>query len=327
MWRLTIYKTCNVSWLKLVQFLKLGPKRSKLKKLHPKVASSEFRLGPKISPIICCNSLSMCILVCSYLCLMGGVPHNTQHNLQPQFNPPTYSSPPPPRHRNDYNRHWCIQQQHVQGQGQPCPQLCVDCPGHLEPKVLHSWGSVNGGAALPQVLWNKCEGCEDPLGSPRQGQLTPQEEPPKASALGTLFFEGVPQTEPGVLSCWRICWRRGPKDPLQMGLVVHQCHSQSGWRHGKFTQNVRMVQIVVFYVMTPCDSADFPMLASVRKCKKMWSKKLPFFFHTCPHTPAAATPSTADQLQQSKKGGCPQQLSYDRLWVGLTSVSPQRGWQ
>jgi hypothetical protein len=33
-----------------------------------------------------------------------------------------------------------------------------------------------------------------------------------------------------------------------------------------------MVQIVTFFVMRPCDSADFSMIASIRKHKKMQSE-------------------------------------------------------
>jgi hypothetical protein len=44
-----------------------------------------------------------------------------------------------------------------------------------------------------------------------------------------------------------------------------------------------------------------PVLASIRKHKENVVKKVPFFFHTCPHTSTASAPSTADPLQQSKK--------------------------
>jgi hypothetical protein len=50
------------------------------------------------------------------------------------------------------------------------------------------------------VLWNKCAHPGDPLGSTQEDLPPPQEESPKASSLGALFFEGVPQVEPGVLA-------------------------------------------------------------------------------------------------------------------------------
>jgi hypothetical protein len=64
-WRLTIYKSCNLSCLNLVQFSKLGPKRSKLKKMHPKVPSSEFGLGPKLAPIISFTNVTQYSTNCS----------------------------------------------------------------------------------------------------------------------------------------------------------------------------------------------------------------------------------------------------------------------
>ncbi len=41
---MTSYKSCNFSWLNSVQFLKNALKSSKLKKMHPKVATSKNTL-------------------------------------------------------------------------------------------------------------------------------------------------------------------------------------------------------------------------------------------------------------------------------------------
>jgi hypothetical protein len=50
---------------------------------------------------------------------------------------------------------------------------------------------------------------------------------PGASALGTLFYEGVPQAGPGFLGHWRVCQRRQPEDPPQMGLGICQGNCQA----------------------------------------------------------------------------------------------------
>ena len=50
----------------------------------------------------------------------------------------------------------------------------------------------------------------------------------KASGLGTLFFEGVPQGEHGVFGRRRVCRHCRPKDPPQMGLGV--CRRHCGMR-------------------------------------------------------------------------------------------------
>ena len=45
--------------------------------------------------------------------------------------------------------------------------------------------------------------------------------PPEAPALGPSFHEGVPQAEPGVFDRRRVCRRRRPEDPPQVGLGVY----------------------------------------------------------------------------------------------------------
>jgi hypothetical protein len=67
-----------------------------------------------------------------------------------------------------------------------------------------------------------------------------------------------------------VCQRHQPKDPPQFSLGING-RSQSVQHCVEFTRNV-MVQIVAFFVMRPCDSADFPMLASIGKHKKMRSE-------------------------------------------------------
>jgi hypothetical protein len=84
-------------------------------------------------------------------------------------------------------------------------------------------------------------------------KLRPRGGAPRASALGALFYEGVPQAGPGLLGRWRICRRCQPEDPPQMGLGIRQGHCQAPRRGGEFTPNVRMVRIVVFFVMMACD--------------------------------------------------------------------------
>ena len=87
--------------------------------------------------------------------------------------------------------------------------------------------------------------------------------PPRAPALDVILPQGIPQAGPWLLGCRRICWHLWPKDPSQMGLSLHQGHCRAGWCCGEFTPNVRMVWIVVFFVMTACDSFG---RACVGKC-------------------------------------------------------------
>jgi hypothetical protein len=85
---------------------------------------------------------------------------------------------------------------------------------------------TDGGMALPRVLWNKREGCQDLLRAPCLQHAT------KGGALGApalivIFYEGVPQAGPGLLGCWHICRCSRPKDPLQMGMGLHQGHCRA----------------------------------------------------------------------------------------------------
>ncbi len=106
---------------------------------------------------------------------------------------------------------------------------------------------------------------------------------PKASALGPTLSQGVPLTEPGAFGRRRIYRCRSPKDPPQMGLVIHWHCSQSGWRCGEFTHNVRTARIVAFFVKRPFDLANFPMLASIRKQKKCCQKTAFLFPYPSSH--------------------------------------------
>jgi hypothetical protein len=72
------------------------------------------------------------------------------------------------------------------------------------------------------------------MGVAQEGLLPPREWPPKTSALGPPFYEGVSQAEPGVFGHWRICWRRQPDDPLQVGLGIYQRYCKSSQRSGEF---------------------------------------------------------------------------------------------
>ncbi len=64
-------------------------------------------------------------------------------------------------------------------------------------------------------------------------KLQPRGGAPGASALDVIFYEGVPQAGPGLLGRWRICRRRRPEDPPQMGMGLHQGHRQACGRGGE----------------------------------------------------------------------------------------------
>ncbi len=50
-WRLTIYKSYNLSWLNLVQFLKLGPKKVQVEKRTQKYQVWNSDLDPNLHPL------------------------------------------------------------------------------------------------------------------------------------------------------------------------------------------------------------------------------------------------------------------------------------
>ena len=50
---------------------------------------------------------------------------------------------------------------------------------------------------------------------------------------GTSFYEGVPQAEPRVFGRRRVCRRRRPEDPPQVGLGVYRRRRQPGRRVGE----------------------------------------------------------------------------------------------
>ena len=75
--------------------------------------------------------------------------------------------------------------------------------------------------------------CRKNMGVAREGLHPPRGWPPEAPALGPSFYEGVPQAEPGVFGRRRVCRRRRPEDPPQVGLGVYRRRRQPGRRCGE----------------------------------------------------------------------------------------------
>jgi hypothetical protein len=79
------------------------------------------------------------------------------------------------------------------------PDLADIAPEIQKPGVSLHQARVDGGTALPRVLWNKHEDCRDPVGACCSQQAPTTEGAPGASSLGVIFSEYVPQAGPGCL--------------------------------------------------------------------------------------------------------------------------------
>ena len=116
-----------------------------------------------------------------------------------------------------------------------CPCLTSrHWPGTYRTRRLTvSQRSDDGDAALPGVFRDERARRQKSMGVAQEGLPPPRGWPPKAPALGPSFYEGVPQAEPGVFGRRRVCRRRRPEDPPQVGLGVYRRRRQPGRRCGE----------------------------------------------------------------------------------------------
>jgi hypothetical protein len=151
-------------------------------------------------------------------------------------------------------------------------------------------------ATLPRVLWNKHDGCEDPLGSKSHPE----------HLLGALFFLKVYlKQSPG---CLVVSASAGVVDPkthhiwvwLFINAIAELVDSVVS------NHNVKIARIVAFFVMTPCDSFGKTNVGKHYETQKNVVKKLPFFFHSHPNNPPRCRPLIHRLTLTVKKWGCSQ---------------------
>ncbi len=201
-------------------------------------------------------------------------------------------------------------------------QLRGHHPGYPKLGILSHWVGVDRGTALRRILWNKREGCQDPLGAWCLQQAPTKGGRPEHLLWMLFFMKVYPKQGPGrsVISAsasavdpkthrkW--VWAFIEAIAKLVDLVVSNI-TMWGWRGLWYFLWWRLVIHLAVLV-----------LASIRKRKENVVKKIPFFYHTRPHTPAPRHPLNRRSTSTVKKRGI---SSMTVLWqsLGLTSVSPK----